>query len=208
MCLAFQLIHENKVMHKNVQTEHFLIEPETDLIKVIGFSKLREMKHDNSIGSTRDADSSYTAPECVDGQNYTRAADVWGIGLVLFQMASGGTAPYSIDFDAEKISQWVAANGHKDTAVIGEKSEMFMNLMDGIFKIVPEERFSIGQIINEFLSEQVKAYINGEKFKTAFMITRKLMSIMNEEKNELHKVNMTDAAAEKEYEEYKLSVFK
>ena len=40
------------------------------------------------------------------------------------------------------------------------------------------------------------------------MNTRRLMTIMNEETNEAHKVNMDDATAWKEYEEYKLHVFR
>ena len=98
MMLAFQMIHENKVMHKNVRPEHFLLDDATGLLKTIGFSKLREMIREESLGSIapedKATDKEYSPPECVDGRSYTRSADLWVCGLILFQMASGGVFPY------------------------------------------------------------------------------------------------------------------
>ena len=63
------MIHENKVMHKNVRPDHFLIDKDTGHVKVIGFSKLREMLNEKSVGSIEDkgSEKAYTPPECVGG---------------------------------------------------------------------------------------------------------------------------------------------
>jgi len=127
ICLAFQMIHDNKVMHKNVRPDHFLIEKDTGRVKVIGFSKLREMMNEKSQSTLADKglEKAYTPPECVGGMAYTRASDVWVCGLILFQMASGGTFPYPMNSEASAIHDWVAAGGPKDTTVIGDKSPKF-----------------------------------------------------------------------------------
>lgn len=70
----------------------------------------------------------------------------------------------------------------KDERVAG-MSDKVKNLLIGLLKTKSEERLSTGQIINEHLSEEVKAYIESTEFKTDFFECLRTQLYMDEEKD-------------------------
>jgi serine/threonine protein kinase len=93
VAVAFHLLHEKLVMHKNINAEHFVIKDRgaaRKIVKTIGFSQLRAMRHVNSVTEGNAKMTLYAAPECLSNGKYTRAADIWGLGVLLLTMANGG----------------------------------------------------------------------------------------------------------------------
>lgn len=54
------------------------------------------------------------SPEVMRGgiSKYSQSADIWGLGVILYQMASGGNLPFSAT-DSDELHKQVAAGQHK-----------------------------------------------------------------------------------------------
>ena len=136
-----------------------------------------ENARDLSVGSIGDGDGDdtvyYTPPETLKGFRYTRHSDVWCIGKLLSNMVSGSFSMID-DGDYEK-------GLHKCPSLIGEKSAKFLALLDGVLAPAPAARISINEIIKEHLAPEVKSHIESQDFKDAFLKTRELMILFNDE---------------------------
>jgi len=102
IALAFKQAHDLPIMHRNVAATNILLcngGPSGDICKLASFGNVRVMQHSKSIsyGST----SAYVPPETIRGQGYTRCGDIWGLGIILFSMATL-TTPFETA-DSEKM---------------------------------------------------------------------------------------------------------
>ena len=87
--------------------------------------------------------SAYVPPETIRGEGYTRCGDIWGLGIILFQMATLNTPFETVD--AEAIIEEIKQGKHVDVG--SEYSSDFKKLLDHIFKPEKEDRWTIDQIL-------------------------------------------------------------
>lgn len=111
IALAFKEAHDLPIMHRNVATNNILLSTSEDggnICKLSSFGNVRVMNHSKSIsyGST----SAYVPPETIRGGGYTRCGDIWGLGIILFSMASL-TTPFETA-DSEKMIEEIKVNKH------------------------------------------------------------------------------------------------
>jgi serine/threonine protein kinase len=78
------------------------------------------------------------------GGSYTQAADVWGLGVLLFQMATL-RLPFD-SLDPEVIENSIEEMDHIDFPSF---SFRFKALIDGMLKIDPAERLTVKQIVKD-----------------------------------------------------------
>ena len=124
----------------------------------------------------------YTPPETLEGETYTRDSDVWCIGKLLSNMVSGSFSMVDRDDGDSRESLDDYEKGlHKCPSLIGEKSAKFLALLDGVLAPAPAARISINEIIKEHLAPEVKDHIESQEFKDAFLKTRELMILFNDE---------------------------
>lgn len=97
LCCALQYLHEEAgVVHRDLTPTNILLSwrhPRS--IKLTDFGLAKQYTHFQSgiLGSTIGT-MPYAAPEIVQQQPYTCAADLWSAGAVLYHLASG-TAPFT-----------------------------------------------------------------------------------------------------------------
>jgi len=101
-------LHERDIVHRDIKPENFLFVHKEDVektpLKFIDFGLARTAKGDSAMKS-RVGTAYYMAPEVIQ-QNYTRSADLWSVGVIMYILLSGN-APFSGDTDKE-ILQSVA----------------------------------------------------------------------------------------------------
>lgn len=87
---AMSYLHDQlKISHRDLKAENIMIDLE-DNIRIIdfGLSRLVPIEHDGFF-STKCGSPQYAAPELYTDNQYTKAVDVWSLGVILFYMVTG-----------------------------------------------------------------------------------------------------------------------
>lgn len=84
---AFKVLYKNNIMHRDLKPENILFH--NDVLKLGDFGFCKNLKEDNDMTATMLGSPIYMAPEVLKGQVYTSKADIWSLGVVLFEMLYG-----------------------------------------------------------------------------------------------------------------------
>lgn len=85
-------------MHRDLKPDNILLHNGTLKLADFGFCKTLEDK--NGLTQTMLGSPIYMAPEVLKGQPYTMKADIWSMGVVLYQMLYG-----RYPFESKTIAQ-------------------------------------------------------------------------------------------------------
>ncbi len=95
LCSALAHVHSHRVLHRDIKPENIFL-AETPItcrqgsdsrdIKLGDFGISRVMSSQTEFASSVVGTPCYLSPELVHGQPYDEAADVWALGVVLFQL--------------------------------------------------------------------------------------------------------------------------
>jgi len=109
VCRAVQYAHRNLVVHRDLKPHNILVTPAGE-VKLLdfGIAKLLDEEEGAELtrGSARVMTPEYAAPEQVRGEPVTTATDVYGLGLVLFELLTGARAqplPEHSPADLERV---------------------------------------------------------------------------------------------------------
>lgn len=94
--LALEFLHQKDILHRDVRSDNILLTFD-GLSKLTDFThatRLQKHKKRNSVVGT----AYWMAPEVVKAQDYDDKADIWSLGVVLFEMVEGD--PPRVDFPA------------------------------------------------------------------------------------------------------------
>jgi len=102
ICLALLTMHHKGVVHRDIQPENILIIGE----RVGGIAKLGDFGTVQcpdfaSFLAYKAGTPLYYAPER-RSKNYSFPADIWAIGVILYEMACGGAHPFRQDGSIEE----------------------------------------------------------------------------------------------------------
>ena len=84
--LALMHLHKEQILHRDLKTENIFLSAD-GLIKLGDFGVSRVLG--NTLAATRAGTPHYVSPEIVGGELYAEKADVWSLGVVLYEMVMG-----------------------------------------------------------------------------------------------------------------------
>ena len=140
------LHNELKVCHRDIKPENFLlyIENNRNKIKLIDFGFSDYIPENNylidPIGTPQ-----YCAPEIYQSQKYDYKADMWSLGVVLYNMVNG-TQPFKLHNNNQDLIREDVL--HKEINFDGFENEGLKNLCKNLLERDPNKRFSAVQALS------------------------------------------------------------
>lgn len=85
---AFKYLINKNIVHRDIKPQNLLLSNEQQIIKMTDFNFAREL-NDNDLSKTFCGTPLYMAPEIILKCDYSTKADLWSLGLVMYEMVYG-----------------------------------------------------------------------------------------------------------------------
>ncbi|CAG9312655.1 unnamed protein product [Blepharisma stoltei] len=139
ICIDLKYMHDNKIIHMDIKPENIFID-QSNIAKIcdLGWS----VKNDE-VRLSFCAALDYMAPETLKDQEHSLEADLWAMGVLLYEMLHG-YSPFEAEKDSEKYLQVCNPSITFDPSVSIEA----FNLIKGLIKPDPEKRSTLNQVLS------------------------------------------------------------
>lgn len=133
------LYDTHKIIHRDIKPSNVLMTHRGEF-KLCDFGVSRELTNSVALADTFVGTSTYMSPERIQGNLYSIKSDVWSMGLMLYELASG-------------LSPWADAEPEGVPAVRATKTVGAEGILDLLQRIVNEESPTLRNIKNKFTKE-------------------------------------------------------
>ena len=87
ICLGLKHCHDNKILHRDIKSPNIFL-TENGHIKIGDFGLSRILRHTMDMTQAQLGTQTHMAPEIFNEEPYRTKADIWALGVVLYQMAT------------------------------------------------------------------------------------------------------------------------
>lgn len=82
-------LHQTRILHRDLKPQNILLQKDT--IKICDFGFAKKMSAATNFLNSIKGTPLYIAPEILLTRPYTHKVDVWSLGIILFELATGRT---------------------------------------------------------------------------------------------------------------------
>lgn len=178
LVIAIEYLHtETHITHRDLKLENIMIDKYSHIRLIdFGFSSV------NTMMTTCCGSIPYCAPEVLSGQNYTKKADIWSMGIILYALIDG-----NLPFYHPNINNLAAMICQKEVFFSSNFTDQ--SLQDLVQKMLikdPEQRISIEDIKRHpSLSGQKLLQIDYKRLFYSYQYQIIIPSIQNLQNNSL-----------------------
>uniref|UniRef100_A0AAQ4RZD3 Protein kinase N3 n=1 Tax=Gasterosteus aculeatus aculeatus TaxID=481459 RepID=A0AAQ4RZD3_GASAC len=148
--LGLEFLHLNKIIYRDLKLDNLLMDAD-GFIKITDFGLCKEGMGHGDRTSTFCGTPEFLAPEVLTDDDYTRAVDWWGMGVLIFEMLIG-ESPFPGEDEEEVFDSIV----NDDVQYPGSLPPDVVCIIQKLFKKNPLKRLGAG--------ERDAAELKGEKF--------------------------------------------
>ena len=142
-CLDF--VHRREIVHRDVKPANILFHTD-GTPKLTDFGIAKQLDGDQNLTMDGSAFGSpyYLSPEQAEGRPLDGRSDIYGLGIVLYEMLTGDK-PYAEHSDVETI----VAHLNRPIPVLPETFSAYQDLLERMLAKAPEDRFaSAGELVD------------------------------------------------------------
>jgi serine/threonine protein kinase len=88
VCSALQFAHDNKVVHRDIKPANIMLGPD-DHVKITDFGTAKIMQYGAAQQTSATGTPSYMSPEQIKGKAVDGRADIFSLGVMLYEMTTG-----------------------------------------------------------------------------------------------------------------------
>ncbi|KAL8565685.1 hypothetical protein ACOMHN_056184 [Nucella lapillus] len=121
---ALGYLHENNIVYRDLKLENLLLDKDGH-IKIADFGLCKEEMFYGASTSTFCGTPEYLAPEVLEDNDYGRAVDWWGTGVVMYEMMCGRLPFYNRDHDV--LFELILLQNVKFPRNLSEEAKMLLN---------------------------------------------------------------------------------
>ena len=141
LIVATEYIHTQlKVIHRDLKAENVLLD-ENNHIRVIDFGLSNMLIEQTETFSTPCGSPGYSSPELVVSGHYTKAADIWSLGVILYAMTVG-----RLPFESDDVGTLLQRIATLEPEYPPSLSPALVDLLRSIFRKCPQRRLTIDEI--------------------------------------------------------------
>ena len=158
ICRGVKYCHEKKIIHRDLKPENIFLTKDNHVkIGDFGISKmLGKLKVTNTAIGT----SNYMSPEAYYGKDYTFSADIWSLGILLYELCllQHPMDKYHLKLKKEYLEGKIPKLKDNDK----KYSEKLSDLIEKMLNVDPVKRPSIDEILKECEDIRNSARYEGE----------------------------------------------
>ncbi|KAF8383250.1 akt-1 [Pristionchus pacificus] len=135
---ALGYLHENSIVYRDLKLENLLLDKDGH-IKIADFGLCKEDISYNDRTSTFCGTPEYLAPEVLEDNDYGRAVDWWGVGVVMYEMMCGRLPFFSKDH--KRLFELIMVSDLRFPSKISQEAKQ---LLQGLLVKDPAQRLGGG----------------------------------------------------------------
>ncbi|KAE8585609.1 hypothetical protein XENTR_v10021375 [Xenopus tropicalis] len=152
---ALEYLHSRNVVYRDIKLENLMLDKDGH-VKITDFGLCKEGITDGATMRTFCGTPEYLAPEVLEDNDYGRAVDWWGLGVVMYEMMCGRLPFYNQDH--ERLFELILMEEIRFPRTLSPEAK---SLLAGLLKKDPKQRLGGGpNDAQEVMSHRFFASIN------------------------------------------------
>lgn len=163
---ALHYLHSNRIIHRDMKPQNILISPGS-VVKLCDFGFARAMSTNTVVLRSIKGTPLYMAPELVREQPYNHTADLWSLGVILYELFVGQPPFYTNSVYA--LIRHIVKDPVKYP---DDMSQNFKNFLKGLLNKVPQNRLAWPALLEHPFVKETSDEVEARETRSASAAAR------------------------------------
>eukprot|EP00826_Nyctotherus_ovalis_P060472 TRINITY_DN848_c0_g1_i6.p1 TRINITY_DN848_c0_g1~~TRINITY_DN848_c0_g1_i6.p1 ORF type:complete len:433 (+),score=137.90 TRINITY_DN848_c0_g1_i6:419-1717(+) len=173
MALALKHCHDKRILHRDLKSQNIFLTSK-NFVKLGDFGIAKVLEHTMDKAHTIVGTPFYLSPEIIDGSSYSFAADIWSLGIILYEMCA--LKPPFTASSLSALGMKILKGNYQP--IPSQYSRELHNLVGLLLNPKPQKRPSIKKLLsislcsnaieNELINTRIHEFLDEVQYKMEF----------------------------------------